>query len=377
MRAARLRAYGEPPAIEEIPDPVISGPDDVIVRVGATGLCRTDLHVIDGVFESISAPLPYTLGHETAGWVQDVGSADLGFAPGDAVIVHPYVTCGRCAPCRAGSDQLCERFQFAGAMVDGGFADCLRTSSRSLVKLDASTTPVQAAGLADGGLAAYRAVKRSVPHLPPGSSAVVLGAGGLGHIAIQLLRAMTAARVIAVDRSEAALDLAADLGASTVVMADGGQVAAVRAAAGGHGANVVLDFVGDGTTPADGLAMLDRGGCYVAVGYGGRLEVDTSELVVRELTVTGSLVGTIRELAELVALAAASKVDRHDAALPARGHRHRDEPTCVPARSGDGPSSSPDRDAQGARYAAPVASRISSRAFIGRVEEQRLSRVGA
>ena len=165
MRAARLQAYGELPRVEEVADPVITGPDDVIVRVGATGLCRTDLHVIDGVFASISRPLPYTLGHETAGWVQEVGSGDLGFAPGDAVIVHPYLTCGRCGPCRAGADQLCERFQFAGAMVDGGFADCLLTSSRSLVKLDPSTSPVEAAGLADGGLAAYRAVKRAVPLL--------------------------------------------------------------------------------------------------------------------------------------------------------------------------------------------------------------------
>ena len=168
MRAARLQAYGELPLVVEVADPVITGPDDVIVRVGATGLCRTDLHVIDGVFASISRPLPYTLGHETAGWVQEVGSDDLGFAPGDAVIVHPYLTCGRCAPCRVGADQLCERFQFAGAMVDGGFADCLRTSWRSLVKLDPSTSPVDAAGLADGGLAAYRAVKRAVPLLPPG-----------------------------------------------------------------------------------------------------------------------------------------------------------------------------------------------------------------
>ena len=308
MRAARLRSYGELPRVEEIADPVITGPDDVIVRVGATGLCRTDLHVIDGVFESISRALPYTLGHETAGWVQEVGSSDLGFAPGDAVIVHPYVTCGTCRPCRAGSDQLCERFQFAGAMVDGGFADCLWASSRSLVKIGASTTPVEAAGLADGGLAAYRAVKRAVPLLPPGSTSVVLGAGGLGHLAVQVLRAMTASDVIAVDRSEAALELATSLGATTAIVADGDHVAAVRAATGGRGATVVFDFVGDGTTPADGLAMLGRGGCYVAVGYGGRLEIDTAELVAGELTVMGSLIGTIRELGELVALAERSQV---------------------------------------------------------------------
>jgi NAD+-dependent secondary alcohol dehydrogenase Adh1 len=308
VRAARLHSYGQLPRVEEVADPVITGPEDVIVRVGATGLCRTDLHVIDGVFASLSAPLPYTLGHETAGWVHEVGSSNTGFAPGDAVIVHPYVTCGRCGPCRDGADQLCERFRFAGAMVDGGFADCLRTSARSLVKLDPATTPVQAAGLADGGLAAYRAVKRSVPFLPPGSTAVVVGAGGLGHIAIQLLRTMTACDVVAVDRSEPALDLATRLGAMAVVLADGRHVAAVRDATCGRGANVVLDFVGDGSTPADAVAMLDRGGCYVAVGYGGRLELETSQLVVRELTVLGSLIGTIRELGELVALAARSKV---------------------------------------------------------------------
>jgi NAD+-dependent secondary alcohol dehydrogenase Adh1 len=308
MRAARLHAYGQLPTVDEVPAPAITGPDDVIVRVGATGLCRTDLHVMDGVFEAMSMPLPYTMGHETAGWVDAVGSSESGFAQGDAVIVHPTVTCGRCRACRAGADQLCERSLFAGAMMDGGFADCLRTSARSLVRLDPSTTPVEAAGLADGGLAAYRAVRRCVPRLPPASTAVVLGAGGLGHIAIQVLRALTAADVIAVDRSQAALDLASNLGATAAIPADGGHVAAVRQAAGGSGASVVLDFVGDGTTPTDGLAMLDRGGCYVAVGYGGRLEVDTADLVVRELTVMGSLIGTIEELGELVTLAAASKV---------------------------------------------------------------------
>ncbi len=308
MRAARLHAYGELPRVEEVAGPVITGPDDVIVRVGATGLCRTDLHVVDGVFESMSMPLPYTLGHETAGWVHEVGSSDHGFAPGDAVIVHPYLTCGACGPCRVGLDQRCERFRFAGAMVDGGFADCLRTSSRSLVRLDPSMSPVEAAGLADGGLAAYRAIKRAAPLLPPGSTSVVLGAGGLGHLAVQVLRAITASDVIAVDRSAAALELAASLGAEMVILADGGQVAAVRAATGGRGATVVFDFVGDGTTPADGLAMLERGGCYVAVGYGGRLEVDTADLVVGELTVMGSLIGTIGELGELVALAKRSAV---------------------------------------------------------------------
>jgi NAD+-dependent secondary alcohol dehydrogenase Adh1 len=151
-------------------------------------------------------------------------------------------------------------------------------------------------------------VKGSLPWLVPGSTAVVLGAGGLGHIAVQLLRAMSPARVVAVDRSPAALELAHEVGADLVVPADGGQVSAVRADTGGSGVAVVLDFVGDGDTPRDGLAMVGRGGRYVAVGYGGRLETDVYDLVGGEITVAGSLVGTLAELAELVALAEAARV---------------------------------------------------------------------
>ena len=125
------------------------------------------------------------------------------------------------------------------------------------------------------------------------------------------------------DRSPGALELAASLGAATVILADGGQVAAVRAATSGRGAAVVFDFVGDGTTPADGLAMLERGGCYVAVGYGGRLEIDTADLVTGELTVMGSLVGTIQELGELVALAARSAVRVTSRSYPLRRSRSR------------------------------------------------------
>src|SRR6185436_13085547 len=133
-----------------------------------------------------------------------------GLAVGDPVIVHPYLTCGVCPPCRRADDQLCERFRFSGAMIDGGFADFIAISARSLVKLSPTVEPAAMAGLADGGLAAYRAVKRSLSWLSPGSVAVVIGAGGLGHIAIQLVRALSSASVIAVDRSAGALELAAE-----------------------------------------------------------------------------------------------------------------------------------------------------------------------
>jgi len=301
--AARLHAYGQLPVVEEVAGPATPGAGEVTVRVAGAGLCRTDLHVLDGVFADLCHPLPYVMGHETAGWIHAVGPAVDGLAVGDPVIVHPYRTCGTCRWCRHGADNLCERFQFMGAMFDGGFAELVTTNARSVVKLGRSTDPRAVAGLADGGLAAYRAVKGSLPWLVPGSTAVVLGVGGLGHIAIQLLRALSATRVVAVDRSAAALDLAARLGASVVVAVEGDPVAAVLDATDGLGADVVLDFVGDAGTPMAGIGMLARGGRYVAVGYGGRLDVPTYDLIGREITVAGSLVGTLTELAELAVLA--------------------------------------------------------------------------
>jgi NAD+-dependent secondary alcohol dehydrogenase Adh1 len=308
MKAVRLHAFGQPPAVEDVPEPRLSGPLDVVVRVGGAGLCRTDLHVLDGVFADLCLPPPFVMGHETAGWVHEIGPDADGFAVGDPVIVHPYLSCGTCPPCRRGDDYLCEQFRFSGAMIDGGFAGFVATSTRSLVKLASTVDPVDAAGLADGGLAAYHAVKGSVPWLRPGSTAAVIGAGGLGHIAIQLVHAMSTARVVAVDRSPAALELATALGADVIVEADGGQVEAVRKATDGHGADVVLDFVGDGGTPTDALAMIGRSGRYVIVGYGGRMETPTYDLVGNELTIVGSQVGSHTDLVELAALSASGRV---------------------------------------------------------------------
>jgi NAD+-dependent secondary alcohol dehydrogenase Adh1 len=308
MKAVRLHAFGQPPVVEEVPEPTVSGPMDVVVRVGGAGLCRTDLHVLDGVFADLCLPPPFVMGHETAGWVHEVGQGVEGFAVGDPVIVHPYLTCGACPPCRRGDDQLCERFRFSGAMIDGGFADFIATGSRSLVKLLSTAVPADVAGLADGGLAAYRAVKGSLAWLMPGSAAAIIGAGGLGHIAVQLVRAMSTARVIAVDRSATALDLAAELGADDLVQADGGHVQAVREATDGRGADVVFDFVGDGGTPAEALAMIARGGRYVVVGYGGRLEISTYDLVGGEITIAGSLVGSHADLVELASLSDSGRV---------------------------------------------------------------------
>lgn len=309
MKAARLYNY-DPHLnvelkVEEVPTPKITYPNEVIVRIGAAGLCRTDLHIIEGVWRSILDPegklLPYIPGHENAGWVEEVGSAVTSVKPGDAVICHPLRTCGVCLACRQGEDMYCEQGVFPGLNADGGFAEYLVTNERALVKLPAGVAPADVAPLADAGLTAYRAAKRAAKLLPPGTYAVIIGIGGLGHIALQVLRALSSARIIAVDISESARQLARELGADEVLAGGPDLVAEVRERTHG-GAHVVLDFVGEAGVEQQVWQMLRRGGTHFIIGYGGKLEVPTVQMIFNEITLAGSLVGNYAELVELIDL---------------------------------------------------------------------------
>src|SRR2546429_3066250 len=274
MKAVRLHHYHEQPTIEQVDEPKMSGPLDVIVRIGGAGLCRTDLHIIEGQWAEITGvTLPYTLGHENAGWVHEIGSAVSNVAVGDTVIVHPLITCGLCRACRAGNDMHCINSAFPGVSVDGGMATFLKTSARAVVKLDPSLAPKDIAALADAGLTAYHAVKKASALLHPGTKAVVIGAGGLGHIGVQCLKALTPTEIIVVDRSPEALALTKSWGADHIVVADGNQVAKVKDITDGQGAEAVIDFVGEGGAIEDGVAMLRRAGSYYVIGYGGKLNV--------------------------------------------------------------------------------------------------------
>ena len=318
MEAARLHGYHEKLRLETVDEPGVGGPFDVIVRIGGAGLCRTDLHIVEGQWEEKSGVrLPCTLGHENAGWVHEVGSAVTNVAVGDPVIVHPLMTCGFCRACRAGDDMHCADSAFPGITVDGGFATFLRTSARSLVKLDPSLHPKDVAALADAGLTAYHAVKKAAGLLRPGTKAVVIGAGGgLGHIGIQSLKALTPAEIVAVDVSEQALELAGQLGAEHTVLVDGSQVEQVLALTDGEGAEVVIDFVGEKGAIEDGVAMLRRAGTYYVIGYGEALNVPTIDIIAAEITFAGNLVGTYNDLAELMTLASQGKVRLHTEEYP-------------------------------------------------------------
>src|ERR671936_1477968 len=224
MKAARLHTYREALAVDEVDEPHAVGPLDVVVRIGAAGLCRTDLHIQEGQWaEKSQVRLPYTPGHENAGWVHEVGPGVTNVEVGDTVIVHPFITCGLCRACRAGDDMHCENGSFPGIDRDGGFADFLHTSARSVVRLDPSLQPKDIAALADAGLTAIHAAKKALPVLGPGTRAVVIGAGGLGHIGIQCLKAYTPTEIIVIDPSEKALELARETGADHAVKVDGTQ----------------------------------------------------------------------------------------------------------------------------------------------------------
>nr|WP_239091992.1 NAD(P)-dependent alcohol dehydrogenase [Streptomyces sp. SID14478] len=312
-----MHEYEHTPRLDEVPDPVISSPLDVLVRIGGAGVCRTDLHIIEGQWQAKSGvQLPYVQGHENAGWIVETGSAVTGLAPGDPVILHPLVTCGLCAACRRGDDVHCAASAFPGIDADGGFAELLRTNARAVVPLGPTLAPVDVAALADAGLTAYHAAKKAVRALPPGSRAVVIGAGGLGHIGIQVLRALTAAELIVVDRSPDALKLAETLGADHTVVADGGQVERVAELTAGQGAEAVLDFVGEGGALEDGVRMLRRAGDYYVIGYGGTLSVPTIDIISAEINFVGNLVGSYTDLVELMELAARGLVSLHTVTYP-------------------------------------------------------------
>ncbi|MBO3747798.1 NAD(P)-dependent alcohol dehydrogenase [Streptosporangiaceae bacterium NEAU-GS5] len=295
MRAVQVVGYHRPVEFADVPDPVVTHPLDAVVRIAGAGICRTDLHILEGELDAAFHPaLPYTLGHENAGYVTAVGDAVDGLAVGDPVIVHPAVTCGWCAACRSGATMHCPTWRFPG--VDGwggGYADYMLTSARSLVKLGPRTDPADVAPHADAGLTAIHAIKRLAPFLGPRSTVALIGFGGLGHLAVQLLRIYTTARVVVVDASPERLKWAEAYAPDGVA----------EDVAGLPPVDAVLDLVGEHGVPQEAFAALRKGGVYAVVGYGGDLRLELLDMINRELTVLGNQIGTHSELAELMTLA--------------------------------------------------------------------------
>jgi NAD+-dependent secondary alcohol dehydrogenase Adh1 len=315
MRAALLSEYHRPLELVDRPEPEPSA-RSVVVKVGAAGVCGTDLHAIDGEMEPAGLLPPIVLGHENAGWVHAVGDDVTAAKVGDAVLVHPAYSCGLCVSCRRGNDVFCERHEFTGLTRDGGFADYVLVDERSLLPLPTGVEPVDVAPHADAGITAYHAVNRLAHRLTPGTTAAVIGVGGVGHIALQLVRALGNATVVAIDTDERRRRLARELGADEVLGEQADVADAVREWTNGAGADVVLDFVGTDDTHAAGLSMLARRGLFSVVGFGGLVAYPSVALVSGEAAVTGNLVGNWIDLWELLQLHARGAVTLRSETFP-------------------------------------------------------------
>lgn len=315
MKALQYRTIGAPPEVVTVPDPE-PGPGQVLLKVTAAGVCHSDIAVMSWPAEGFPYELPLTLGHEGVGTVAALGAGVRGLAEGDAVAVYGPWGCGTCAKCAEGKENYCLRADELGIRPPGlgrpgSMAEYLLIDDpRHLVPLH-GLDPVAAVPLTDAGLTPYHAVKRSLPKLVPGSTAVVIGTGGLGHVAIQLLRALTSARVVALDVSEDKLRLAREVGAHEAVLSDAKAADAVRELTGGLGAQAVFDFVGVAPTVRTAGAVAAVEGDVTLVGIGGGSLPVGFGLLPFEVSVNAPYWGSRSELIEVLDLARAGAVSVH------------------------------------------------------------------
>jgi propanol-preferring alcohol dehydrogenase len=313
MRALRLIDWKSEPELVEVREPV-AGPGDAVIRIGGAGACHSDLHLMHD-FDAGVLPWspPFTLGHENAGWVKSLGDGVEGFRVGQPVAVYGPWGCGLCERCRLGIETYCDEPVKApaptgggGLGLDGGMAELMLVpnAERHLVALPEGLEPVLAAPLTDAGLTPYHAIRRSLAKLGPTCSVVVIGVGGLGHMAVQLLKATASAQVIAVDTRPDALKLALEAGADVTMTIDDEAAASVRDLTGGKGADVILDFVGADSTLMFGAKAARQCGDLTLVGLAGGSLALSFFSVPYELSVQSTYWGSRPELVEVLELAA-------------------------------------------------------------------------
>jgi alcohol dehydrogenase, propanol-preferring len=318
MHAYRLLDDGSA-VVTDVPTPE-PREGQVLIKIAGAGACHSDLHVIDAVKNGTSwfAP-PFTLGHENSGWVEAVGPGVRNVTVGEAVAVYCAWGCGRCRACLVSSENYCENSKFlhgGGLGEDGGMAQyMLVPAAKYLVSLG-DLEPREAAPLTDAGLTPYHAVKRSLPLLTPDATAVVLGVGGLGHMAIQILRALTSTQIIALDIDEAKLARARELGADLALRSDDTARDNLKEFLRGRPADVVFDFVGVQPTIDLGRKLVRPDGDFNIVGLGGGTMPYTQGKIAWGARVSTPFYGSIAELREVIALAQRGRIRAHVTRFP-------------------------------------------------------------
>ncbi|SCF16625.1 alcohol dehydrogenase, propanol-preferring [Micromonospora viridifaciens] len=314
MRAVVFDQYKSTPVLKDVDRPT-PGPGEVLLKVAGAGACHSDVAVYREFDRDFGPPQlrpPFVLGHENAGWIAELGPGVDGLTVGDAYLVYGPIGCGHCRACSRGQDTYCENaatmpYLAAGLGRNGGMAEYLAVPERNLVPLG-EADPVAAAPLADAGLTPYHAIKKSLPALAGGGRhALVIGLGGLGQIAVQILTAITGATVIATDVNPAAMARAEASGAVTVPSGPA-QAAAIRDLTGGRGVHAVFDFVGVDPTIALAMSVVAVQGRVTVVGIGNGTYSWNFYEVPYEAELTNTYWGTIEELYEVVDLYRAGKI---------------------------------------------------------------------
>jgi alcohol dehydrogenase, propanol-preferring len=315
MKAYQLVAWQEPAELRDVDVPD-AGPGEILIKVGGAGACHSDLHLLEWPAGMMPYELPFTLGHENAGWIESLGSGVRGWELGEPVAVYGPWGCGRCSACRQTLETLCERAGptgpgGGGLGRDGGMAEYMIVpDSRLLVPLG-DLQPRDAAPLSDAALTPYHAIKLSQRHLAPGGTAMVIGIGGLGHMAIQLLRAVSSVDVVAVDISSDKLELAEAVGALATVQMGDDAAQQIRDLTRGQGADLILDCVGNDATMALAAATGRAGGSIMLIGVGNGTMPVTMGAVPFDASVTIPLWGSINELIEVLDLARRGHIRPH------------------------------------------------------------------
>jgi alcohol dehydrogenase, propanol-preferring len=313
MKAARIVRVKEPLKVQELQTPKPKG-SQILIKIQSSGVCHSDVHVWEGYYEGIDGhPLkttdrgvkyPLTPGHEIAGIVDGLGEQVEGFSKNEKVIVYPWIGEGLCPACRIGEENLCDKPRSLGVYTDGGYAEyVLVPNYKYLVKIGDDMDTDTSAPLSCAGLTAYGAVKSA--NLKPDDNVVIVGTGGLGLMAIQLAKAVTGARIIAMDIDDKKLEVAKKEGADIIVNSKKEDAAqAVMELTDKLGADAVIDFVNASKTVETDIQMLRRRARVVLVGlFGGELKLSLVSMPTRAYKLIGSYTGSLSDLIELVSLA--------------------------------------------------------------------------
>ncbi|NNM02943.1 MAG: alcohol dehydrogenase catalytic domain-containing protein [Nitrosopumilus sp.] len=320
MKSARIIGPNEPLAVSESETPKPQG-SQVLLKVKSVGVCHSDLHLWEGGYDlgdgnfmkvtDRGVKYPVTPGHEIVGTVEEIGDDVSGISKGEDVLVFPWIGCGECPACKVGNENLCDTPKSMGVFQDGGYSDyALIPNYKYLAKLD-GVNPDSATSLACSGLTAYNAVKKANENSP--EFLLIIGAGGLGLMAIQIAKAITKAKIICIDNDDKKFDTAKKMGADFVVNTSvsgslssgaGSPVDKIISICNGKGADSIIDFVNAPQTVRTALGVVRKRGNIVLVGlFGGSLEISLVTIPLKSIVIQGAYTGNYTDMVELLDLA--------------------------------------------------------------------------